>query len=120
MSRKNHDEFGWTLCHQKERHQLEKLFLALFITKPVFGLIDILSHKIRNTYQIRGICECGHLDDSLNMDIKQLSSGVDMKTQFSHVPQQWFSDDKLLILTDPKCKENIDLFQIDWLKGYVS
>ncbi|XP_054160063.1 lysine-specific demethylase 3A-like [Oppia nitens] len=120
-SRLNHDEFGWLLCHKdkhKEKHDIKDLHLALFITKAVFDFIDNLSHEIRNEHKIKGICECRQLDDNLNMDIKHIYSDVNLKSQYSNVPQQWFFDEKLLVLTDPKCKQNIDLFQVFWLKGY--
>ncbi|CAG2165706.1 unnamed protein product, partial [Oppiella nova] len=115
---KSNDEFGWSLCHEKRKHDKNDFHLALFITKAVFALIDLLSHQIRNDYRIPGICECNQLDPKLNVDMRQQCATVDVKTMYPDVPRKWYFSDRMLVLTEPKCLDNLKLFQLYWLKGY--
>ena len=117
---KNLDDFGWILCNQKKGHDFNAFHLAIFMTRAVYGSIDATYHNIRNEKKIKGLCQCHRILPELNIDFRELVRNVDVKTLYPLVPQQWLSGDRLLVLLNPKFVDNIKLFQIHWLKGFVS
>ncbi|CAG2104586.1 unnamed protein product [Medioppia subpectinata] len=119
LNRKTHDEFGWSLCHDKQKHDTNGLHLALFITKATFDFIDRTSHTIRNNRRISGVCGCNQLDPTLNMNIRDQCKDLDLITFYPHVPRQWYCNDRLLVLTEPKNFHNLSYFQIAWLRGFA-
>ena len=119
-TRRNHDQFGWTLCTDKKFHDFNAFHLAIFITRAVFGILDKIYHSIRNNNNIIGQCDCDKLRPDLKKDVRKDIHNFDIRTYMPNVPRHLICEDKLLILTDPKCADNLKFFQIFWLKGFVS
>ena len=116
---KHRDEHGWLLCNDKEPHDLTQFHLARFITASIFATVNNAYHMHRNVDSILGLC-CDRLREQLRVDFRELCATSEVSTLYQTVPRQTFSGDRLLLLLDPKCPLNINLFQIYWLRGYVS
>lgn len=117
--RKNRDEFGWLLCSDKEAHDITTFHLARYITSSLFASVNNAYHSYRNSNGIIGLC-CDRLRELYRTNLRDMCAQQDIKILYPLVPRQWFSDDRLLLFLDPKCNDNLKLFQIYWLRGFVS
>jgi hypothetical protein len=121
IAKRNHDEFGWLLCSCKEKHDIKKFHLALFMTQSVFGLVNNVLHTICSQFLIIGNCDCGKLmGNCFDVESSAKSSYNFLHQRYHFVPHEWFCDNRLLVLKDPKCVDNLNLFQLHWIYGEVS
>jgi hypothetical protein len=121
IAKRNHDEFGWLLCSYKEKHDINKFHLALFMTQSVFGSVNNVLHTVCSQFLIIGNCDCGKLmGNCFDIESSAKSSYDFLHQRYRSVPHEWFCDNRLLVLKDPKCVDNLNLFQLHWIYGEVS